>query len=455
MSDVIVLGVGLAARSAALEAAACGLRVSLVTGTQGALRRAEAAFRARQTRFAVEDALSTPVGVDGRPADPAEIAAGLRPRIDALLRQDVAADLLQACLAHPGIELCATEACFVGPRAIRSVDGRRWDAPIVVIATDALPRRPQRFRFDDRSICDADSIWLRRCLPRSALILGADAEGCALASTLAAAGVPVTLVDRRSRSLRYLDRDLLEDFQEGLLRSGVELVLSEELEEVRVEATGPETRVIVRLASGRSEVCDVVAVAGGCEPRTRPLELDRAAIDVDARGFVLTDERGETSRTGVFAAGRVVSDVGLYADEYYGRTIVRSALGLTDEGVSAVPLVVGSLPEIAMVGVTAEMCERLDLPHVSASAEFRVAAWQRLPALGPPGRLKLVVERRTRSLLGVQALGFGASDLVQLGLLLVAKQRSARELLRIAAPDGSPWASYASAARDALRLALA
>jgi len=117
------------------------------------------------------------------------------------------------------------------------------------------------------------------------------------------------------------------------------------------------------------------------------------------------------------------------------------------------PLIVDSLPEIAMVGLTSEMCERLGIPYVESSANLDACEPRVAPTCS--GKLKLVVQRDTRALIGVQVIGFGAAEFVQLGALLVAKERSVRELLSLAPPEGSRYALYASAARDAIRAALA
>ncbi len=452
--DLVVLGAGLAARSAALEAASCGLQVLLLTCADEQVRRAEAAAVSAKVRSLVED-MTFPSGWSGEDgAASRSPTPELRAQIESLVRMATTnASPLEGCAAHPSIEVCHAAVEFDCANKIRTDAGLCWEFPLAVIATDGPPRQSTRFQFDGHSVCDADSIWLRGTLPRSAVIVGADAEGCALGSILAGAGVPVTIVDRRSRCLRYLDPDLLEFFHERLHQIGVEVVLSEDLNDVRVDVRGSEPYVLVELASGRHEPCDVLVVVAGRESGTDRLRLDRAGVETDERGFILTSERGETSRGGIFATGRVVSDLGFSADEYSGRTVVRAALGLGDEGILAMPLVIGAVPEIAMAGLTAEMCCRLGVPHVASRAEFQAGRTGQHRASRPPGVLKLVVQKDTRVLLGVQAIGVGSSELVQLGRLLIAGERSIGELLGIAAPFGSPWASYPTAARDALRLA--
>ena len=436
--DIIVIGAGAAGRSAALEAARCGLRVLLVAGGEDALLRASAARGLRRVHSAVAQALTS----DGSTNDVSRVRLDLA----SLMTADVRDVLMQLSVRERNIQVDSGRVELSSPRSVRLADGSSCEAPLLVVATDGYPRRPAQLGFDDHLVCDAESVWLRAELPRSAVVLGADAEGCAVACLLGALGVPVTLIDRRSRSLRYVDREVLEGFHASVHDLGVELVLSEDVTSVQALRNGPD-QVVVSLASGRREICDALVVAGGREAGTAALRLDRASVETDARGFVLADDSGRTSQQGVFAVGRAVSEVGPYLDEHLGRAVVRTALGLTGDGAAAVPLVVESLPEIAMVGLTAEMCRHLDVPCIESTAALD---GHRAGGAGARGLLKLVVHHRSKTLLGVQVLGFAALEVVQLGCLLVAKERSVRELLGLAAPEVSFYTAYSAAARDAL-----
>jgi NAD(P) transhydrogenase len=443
--DVIVIGVGAAGRSAALEAASCGLSVLLVGGGEADVRSAESALHMRRVRAAIE------IGATPRAAT--SFSETDRSRAADSSRLDLRDDLVRSCRCHPSIDVELGGVELTAPRVIRMRNGSTCEASMLVIAVGGRPRRPERFAFDDLRVCDVESFWRRGSLPRSAVVLGADAEGWSLASLLATLRVPVTVVDRRSRSLRYVDRDVLERFHACMRAMNVDLVLSEEV--MRVEREADERgQVLVHLASGRVEVGGALVVVGGRESGVRELRLERQSIDVDSDGFVLADERGRTSQPGVFAAGSAVSAAGPHSDEYCGRAVVRMAMGLTDGGSSAPPLIVESLPEIAMVGLTSEMCDRLDLPHIARSASLG-ALEASVGSASAPGMLKLVVHRDNRTLLGVQVIGSRAAELVQLGALLVSKERSVRELLNLAPPEESPFAAYASVARDVLCAALA
>lgn len=357
-------------------------------------------------------------------------------------------------LEQAGVVIDRSSSVALRPEGgISTGSGDLHDAPVIVVATGDRPRRPRRFAFDDEIICDARSILRIDRRPRTLLVIGADSAGCEIACLFAALGSTVTIVDRRSRSLRYVDRDLLEVLHTHMRAMGIDLVLDESIEDVTVHRACREPHATVRLGSGRVEICDRIVVVAGSEPACAGLGLDRAGVAVDENGFVVVDEFGRTSRPGVYAAGAVVSCLGGYAEAQQGRLAIRDALALARVVEQPVPLTIHTIPEIAMIGITEEVCTRLDVPHVTATVSFDEITWGQVRN-GPGGLLKIVARRGTGEILGVQVIGRDARDLIHLGGLVMRQAGTLEQLAdTIFSSTSASEAYWVAAIRGIERLA--
>lgn len=450
--DMIVVGSGAAGCAAALEARKQGLSVLLIDDSRlsatGLLRSHGVAFhQLREAIVAVlkaDRAFSAEARAMSRVVLPLKALA--KERFQLAAAQSKA---LRERLDSRGVRVESGPAQLVSTTGVRT-GSLIQHAEIIVIDCESGPRQPGRFQFDGGVVCDFRSVFRFVAPPRSMLVLGAEEYGCALACLFAALGTQVTLLDRRSQMLRYVDRELAEILHTRMQWLGVEVVLSEALVGFEVIAGSSEPHANVRLASGRVETFEKVLVAAGRGLDMAGLSLERAGVATDEDGFIVTDEHGSTTQPGVYAAGDAVSGAaGLMSGDYQGRVAVRRALGLNVKMEEHWPMAVYSIPEIAMVGFTEEMCERLETPHVVGRARFGellAGHWR----ADPEGMLKLVVGREDGRLLGVQAIGAQALELIQLGTAVMQREETAQALAR--GPFNSPslFEAYRFAAVECL-----
>jgi NAD(P) transhydrogenase len=451
--DAIVIGAGPAGSSAALEAARLGLAVLLVDAAPladaGAI--AETALPPALLREWVLTRLAA-----RRFAEAPGAHDAVRPELHALLarqRARVAFHFEEHArrLLAAGVRFAQGCAALRGPGEVELSGGRVERAAIIVIATGSEPRRPARFPFDQRLVCDSDSILRERAhAPRSLVIVGAEVEGCEFACLFAALGTNVTLVERRRRLLRCADPEILAVLHRALQELGVVVALEEEIEELVVAAHAGEPHARLRLSSGRSEVCDALLVLAGRTPRIESLGLGAAGIELDARGFVAVDENFQTSREGVYAVGDVVGPpMRASLGVHQARVAVLHAAGREAAQPSEVPLAVHTIPEIAVVGLIEEALRRLDVPYRVGTARFSELLRSRISG-DTPGLLKLAFAAQDRRLLGVQIIASGAAELVHLGAAWLQAGGTADDLAGLVFDQPSLSEAYRLAALDAL-----
>jgi len=166
-----------------------------------------------------------------------------------------------------GIERITGTASFLHPHTVRveAADGTvtaiRGDR--VLVATGSSPFHPAEFPFEHLRVHDSNEILEIEALPRVLAVVGAGVIGCEYASTFAALGVEVHLVDGRGALLPFLDGEISHALTAAMLALGVRLHFGERV--ARCDA-GIDDGIDLQLASGASQACDDVLVCAG---RTR------------------------------------------------------------------------------------------------------------------------------------------------------------------------------------------
>jgi len=358
--------------------------------------------------------------------------------------------VLAAMLRRAGVEVEDGVATFRPPGRI-VIDGRTvLDARNVVIATGSDARRPGRFSFGDGIVCDSELLLDRGAPPRSLVIIGAEEEGCELGSIYSAFGVEVTIVDRRQRLVRFIDRSLLQVFHGRMQANGLSVANGEELVDVSVDHVSKEPHATLRLSSGRIERCDRLLVLAGRQPRTDGIDLDGLGIQRDDRGFITVGDRSETSVPGVYAVGDVTGypfRIGLAMHQ--ARAAIHHITGREMQPSVEIPLTVYGIPEASVVGMGEDPCDLLEVPNVVGTA-WAEGSFDQVGPLSEDTRLKLVFGLDDMGLLGVQIIGSSASELIHLGSHLVSSRATAEEISGMVFNHPSQSSAYRLAALEAL-----
>ena len=285
----------------------------------------------------------------------------------------------------------------------------------VLVATGSSPLRPAAFPFDDPRIWDSDQIVNLDFMPGRMAVIGGGVIGCEYASTFAALGVDVHLIDERTELLEFLDRDVWAVLQNAMTSLGVRFATGERVLECRSDADS----VRISLQSGRAIEADAVLVAAGRRANTDHLNLDAAGITTDARGRIAVNEYFQTTVKHIYAAGDVVGFPALASTSMeQARLAMVQAFDLKYKKSAARVLPVGvfTIPEVSVAGETESSLTRKGIPYVSGRAYYD--ANPRGKIIGDKvGLLKLLFRDDDMKLLGVSVLGENAADLVHVGVV--------------------------------------
>lgn len=297
----------------------------------------------------------------------------------------------------------------------------------VLVAVGTEPTRPEGIPFDHANVITTDELLLLDHLPRSMVIVGGGVIGTEYASMLALLGIRITLVEGRSRLLEFADAEIVEALQFHLRREGVTLRLGEKLVKIETRPAEPGSRsqdgitADAVLESGKRLSADCVLYCIGRQGATSGLGLDRIGLEADARGRIAVDDSYRTKVPNVFAVGDVIGFPALASTSMdQGRIAACNMFGAPTASVGRLlPFGIYSVPEISMVGANESELTAKGVPYECGNARYSEIARGKI--LGDDtGMLKLVFHAETHALLGVHAIGTGATELIHLGQAVMA-----------------------------------
>jgi NAD(P) transhydrogenase len=314
------------------------------------------------------------------------------------------------------VDVLTGHASFLNPQTveIRAAEGAHAvRADRFVIAVGTQPARPAGVDFDDRTVLDSDGILRMAEVPRTLTVVGGGVIGLEYASMAAALGSQVTLVEKRTRILDFVDDEVAEALQYHLRGLGLVLRLGEEVEAVERLASGG---VVTHLRSGKRIPSELVLYAAGRQGATADLGLEAAGLEADARGRIAVDEDFRTAQRHIFAAGDVIGFPSLAATSMeQGRLAALAAFGAEATSMpTLLPYGIYTIPEISYVGLNERELTETAVPYVVGLARYRELARGEI-AGDRAGLLKLLVHAETRNLLGVHVFGTNATELVHVG----------------------------------------
>jgi NAD(P) transhydrogenase len=421
--DLICIGSGPAGQRAATQAAKIGKRVALIERRRvvGGVCVETGTIPSKTFREAVRSFTSAASLDTGLVRRSKPTIAQLLSRIEDVVARETEVQFDQ--LQRNDIEVICGSARFRDAHTIEvHVPGgmRLMSAEYILIAVGTEPSSPPSVSPDGRTVITSDGILSCERLPRSLAVVGAGVIGIEYASMFAAIGVEVTVIDKRTRPLEFLDYEIIDELNHQMRDRRVVFRFGEAVADIEV-LEGAHPQGMIELESGKHIVADMILYSAGRVGATAGLDLPAAGLTADDRGRLTVDGEQRTPVRHIFAAGDVIGFPSLAATSAeQGRVAACHMFGLEARTVSThFPIGIYSIPEISMVGETEEQLTARKIPYEIGLARYREIA--RGQILGDEtGMFKMLFHRETRALLGVHVIGTGATELIHVGQAVLA-----------------------------------
>ena len=430
--DVIVIGSGTGGYSAALRSASLGKKVALVErderlGGTCLLRGCIPTKALLQSASVVEQinrAEEWGIAAKGEPDWP-KVQEFQRKIVDKLVGG------LTSLVKARKIEVITGTGKLVAPNAVE-VDGRRLEAPNVVVATGSAPKLLPGMEISERVITSDQALTLDR-IPTSAIVIGAGAVGLEFASLYRSFGAEVTLIEALPVLAPLEDEDISKEVGRAFRKRGIAAHAGAKVQEVKETAKGVS---VTFETGGKTETvpADVCLVAVGRGPVTEGAGLEEIGLEME-RGYVKVNAQLQTNVQGVWAIGDVCTSPFQLAHVSMaeGVAVAERIAGqeVAELDYAGVPRVTFSSPEIASVGLTeAQAKER---GHEVVVDKLNMQGIGKANIVGEGGLCKVVAEK-DGPVLGVHMIGPHVTDLVAEAMLITNWEAMPQEVAALIHP---------------------
>ena len=433
--DLLMIGSGGAAFSAAIKAVEKGAKVAMVErGTIGGtcvnigcvpsktmLRAGEINHLAGNNPFAGLNTNAKPVEMATLTEKKDELVQGMR--------QQKYVDLIE----EYGFDLIRGEASFIDKKTVE-VNGKKYTAKKFLISTGASPSIPDIPGLKEVDFLTSTTALELTEVPKKLAIVGSGYIAMELGQLFHNLGSVVTLMQRSERLLKEYDPEVSDAVDEALTKQGLNFITGVTYK--KVEQDGGVKKVYIEV-NGEERVieADQLLVAAGRRPNTASLNLEAAGVKVGKKGEVIVNDYLQTSNPDIFAAGDVtLGPQFVYVAAYEGGLVVENTIGGAKKvNLRFVPGVTFTNPSIATVGLTEQQAKDQGY-DVKTSVLPLDSVPRALVNRETNGVFKLVVDNVTQKILGAHVVAENAGDVIYAATLAVQFGLTADDLRSTMAP---------------------
>ncbi|MBN9077089.1 MAG: glutathione-disulfide reductase [Rhizobiales bacterium 65-79] len=316
-------------------------------------------------------------------------------------------------LDKAGADIFDTRAELVDCHTIRLIsEDRTVTAERILLATGGHPNPHLSLPGHELCISSNETFHLAE-LPKAIAIAGGGYIAVEFANIFHGLGVETTLVYRGLEILNRFDQDLRRRLHETMEKKGIRIHCQAIFERIHRAADG---RLHGRLSDGGTVVADQVMLALGRVPNTEGLGLEAAGVETGKTGEIVVDEYSRTNVDNIWAIGDVtdrvqLTPVAIHEAMCFVETVFKG--NPTPPDFDTIATAVFSQPEIGTVGLTEEVAAKKFEELEIYSASFRPMR-HILAGRDEKMLMKLVVNARSRKVLGAHIIGPDAGEAAQL-----------------------------------------
>ena len=280
------------------------------------------------------------------------------------------------------------------------VNGENISAEHILVATGSVPAKPPIPGLE--AAMTSDELLDMEALPETLLIIGGGVIGVEFATVFANLKVKVIIIEAMERILPLLDREISQNLAMILKKQGVEIHTNAKVMRIEANAVIYEEKGVEKAAEFTR-----LLVATGRRPNTEKLFLGETP-EMN-RGFLVVDEKYETTLENVYAIGDVTGGMMLaHQASAQGINCVEMIKGIVPNCDAAIiPACVYTSPEIASVGLTSDEAKDALCGKYIMGGNGRT-----LIENGSRGFIKVVADKKTGKILGAQLMCERATDMI-------------------------------------------
>ena len=308
------------------------------------------------------------------------------------------------------------------------VNKERITGKKILIATGARPIIPPIDGIKETPFITSTEALRQTNLPKSMIIIGGGYISAELGYFYAAMGCKITIIQRAPLLLPREDHEVASLFTR-IWKNKYTVITSATVTKVEKKQQG--ILAIVKIGNKTKKFsAEKLLVAAGVQPNSDSLNLKEVNVKVDQRGFIKVNRFMETNTKNILAIGDVAGifmyrhSANLEAN-YVINNILRKKKAVD---YYPMPHAVFTNPQIAGVGLTEQEAAAQKKNYVVGKSFYKDTGMGAALA-EKEGFMKLIVEKKTKKILGCHILGPHASILLH-EVCVAMKSKNGLDLLK-------------------------
>jgi mercuric reductase len=324
-------------------------------------------------------------------------------------------------------------ALFTGGKEVEE-NGQRLAADKFIIATGSTANVPPIDDIRETGYVTHIKALKLEKQPKELVIIGAGPVGLEFAQMYARFGTKVTILELKSSIFQPGEPELVVRLRKILEAEGITIHTEAKVTKARQENS---KKIITYEHDGKtSEVSgDEILLAAGKTPNTKSLGLEKPGVEVNKEQAIIVNQFLQTNKSHIFAVGDV-SDAPLRLETTAGRegtlaaeNALKGAKNSLDY--DTIPYTIFTDPQFASVGWT----EAKQVKE-TGTCTCRIVPFTVIPKAQiihrTQGLIKMVIDPKTKQILGVHILAPMAGDLIAQAATLIKNKNTIDNVLHSA-----------------------
>ena len=321
---------------------------------------------------------------------------------------------------------------FASPNTLRveTADGVKTVAfEHCIIAAGSSVARIPGFPYDDPRIIDSTGALKLAEIPKRLLVIGGGIIGLEMATVYDALGSKITVVELMDGLIPGADRDVVRPLAKRIEKRYEKILLKTKVAKIEAQKAGLKVTFQGTDGTSTTDTFDAALMAVGRRPNGREIKAEAAGVTVNERGYIPVDKQQRTNVPHIHAIGDICGEPMLAHKATYEAKIAAEVIAGHKAFFDArtIPSVAYTDPEIAWMGLTETQAQAQGIDY--EKAVFPWAASGRALATGrDEGMTKLLLDKKTRRVIGAAMTGVNAGELIAEAVLALEMGADSHDL---------------------------
>ncbi|HKL59874.1 MAG TPA: FAD-dependent oxidoreductase, partial [Sphaerochaeta sp.] len=283
----------------------------------------------------------------------------------------------------------------------------------IIIHTGARARMLDIPGMDSVPWLDNKRLLNLKELPKHLLIIGGSYIGLEFAQIFSRLGSSVTIIEHAYSLIAHEDADISKRAKAILESEGIEVILGASATKVAETPEGTLTLSYLQGKTERQVEGSHLLVGVGRIPNSDNLDLEKAGVQTNERGYIEVDDQCRTNVPHIFALGDVNGKGSFTHTSVHDGQVYLSALAgekrMISERVPTYCLYMD--PPLARVGLSENQARKQEIPFLVT--KMQMSAISRAKEKGETkGFIKVLVSKEDDTILGAAVFGVGGDEII-------------------------------------------